>query len=83
MPESLREYARRRRREIVREICQDPQQRQYLLSLFSPEVLLEGLTVAQRLKGLSPEQRVIGLTLEQLEELAAKLRQQQTEPKSG
>ena len=70
MPESLREYHDRR----MREILSDTEEQKKVIGVFKREVRLEGLT---------PEERVMGLTSEQLEELAAKARKQQSPPESA
>ncbi len=70
MSEALKQYARERLKELLKDV--PPEQR---LEGLSPEQRLKGLSLEQRLGGLSPEHALGGIIPEELDALEALIRQ--------
>jgi len=81
MLETLEEYGRRRRRELMQEITHNKEEQMKFLQ----ELTQDKETQLKFVETLPPEVRVIGMTPEELEALAEKIRKQQSssDPDAG
>jgi hypothetical protein len=77
MPETLEQYAKRRRSEMLKEMTVEE-----ILEGIPPEKFLEHVSTEKRIEGLSPDDLLKALSPEAIEELKKRLKEREAPPKT-